>query len=111
MGVQFLILQTCTYIFGMKLLQVEEQMKLLLSSNIHCQLTYNSSLVTQIVALVKNFQIICFWSLQVEKHFKQIDHKNLVRGQTIEILPILKKRKGSVTVYALFLKAGIRVLS
>jgi len=51
----------------------------------------------------KNFQIICFWNLQVQKRLKQVDHKYLVRGHTY--LPNdrdfshIEKRKGSATVY------------
>ena len=51
----------------------------------------------------KNFQMLCFWNMQVLSRFKQVDHKFLVRGHTY--LPNdrdfahIEKRKDSARVY------------
>ena len=72
---------------------------LILQTNIQQLTCYSDSCFGQ----NKNFQMICFWNLQVENRFKHIDHKYLVRGHTY--LPNnrdfahIEKRKGSATVY------------
>ena len=98
-------LPSCTC--GMKLSQVEDQMKFALSSSLHQNTaiwhTTTHLLFRQLLWSKQNFQVICLSNLQVQKHFKQIDHKHLVRRHTYFPnnwdFAHIEKRKGKAIVH------------